>query len=308
MRLPRLYLRAAPPARRVGQCANCGAPVDGAYCQGCGQETRLELPTARAFLHDAFGRYVAFDGRLWRTLAPLLVRPGFLTVEYLAGRRRRYVRPGRLLLVLALALFAAMRVGSDRNEVLLMDDRAAAGVRDAAQARSGDGQVVRIEDLDVSLPGLDSPWLAPLRERVAAFRALDPAQKSAHVFNGVNRYGPYAFVALLPFFAVLMQLAYLGRSRRYPGRPDRLAAHLVFGAHNHAFLALMLLAMVLTPVPALRFVLWLWVLAYLPLSMKAVYGGPWSGVVLRAMVVGVAYLVVFAVVIALLFALAVLLG
>jgi hypothetical protein len=181
-------------------------------------------------------------------------------------------------------------------------------LRGPAPARGGAGQGVHIEDLDLSLPGLDSPWLAPLRERAAAFRALDPAQKSAHIFNGVNRYGPYAFVALLPFFAVLMQLAYLGRSRRYPGRPGRFAAHLVFGAHDHAFLALVLLAIVLVPFAPLRFALWLWALAYLPLSMKAVYGGRWSGVILRAIVVGVAYLVVFAFAIALLFGLAVLLG
>jgi hypothetical protein len=71
---------------------------------------------------------------------------------------------------------------------------------------------------------------------------------------------------------MLLQLAYLGRSRRYPGRPDRLAAHLISGAHTHAFRALVFLALVLVPVSAIRFALWVWVIAYLPLSMKAVYG------------------------------------
>jgi hypothetical protein len=79
-------------------CRNCSAPVDGKYCATCGQETALRLPTLREFVREAAGRYVALDGRFWRTVFALLARPGFLTREYLAGRRRRYVRPARLYL------------------------------------------------------------------------------------------------------------------------------------------------------------------------------------------------------------------
>ena len=64
-------------------------------------------------MRDAAGRYVAFDGRMWRTLVPLLCRPGFLTREYLAGRRRRYIRPARLVLVLAIVMFAVARFVAD---------------------------------------------------------------------------------------------------------------------------------------------------------------------------------------------------
>jgi Protein of unknown function (DUF3667) len=42
-------------------------------------------------MHDATGRLIAFDGRLWRTLFALVFKPGFLTREYFDGRRRRYV-------------------------------------------------------------------------------------------------------------------------------------------------------------------------------------------------------------------------
>ncbi len=94
-------------------CRNCNAPTTGEYCATCGQETRIKLPTARVFLREAMGRYVALDGRLWRTLAALLFHPGFLTREYLLGRRRRYIRPARLFLVLSLALFAAIRFFAD---------------------------------------------------------------------------------------------------------------------------------------------------------------------------------------------------
>src|ERR1700681_1651494 len=91
-------------------CRNCGSTVDGAYCATCGQETKLGLPTLREFLREAAGRYVALDGRFWRTVFALLARPGFLTREYLAGRRRRYIRPARLYLFATLIFFAVTRL------------------------------------------------------------------------------------------------------------------------------------------------------------------------------------------------------
>ena len=108
---PRASRGTAPAAddRAAGDvaCRNCGAEAPGAYCPSCGQETALELPRAGQFMREAAGRYVALDGRMGRTLFALLFRPGFLTREYLAGRRKRYVRPARLVLVLAIVLFAA---------------------------------------------------------------------------------------------------------------------------------------------------------------------------------------------------------
>ncbi len=85
----------------------------GAYCPSCGQDTRERLPTFAQFMREATGRYVALDGKLWKTLVALLFRPGLLTREYLAGRRRRYIGPARLFLVSSLVLFAALRFVSE---------------------------------------------------------------------------------------------------------------------------------------------------------------------------------------------------
>ena len=41
-----------------------------------------------------------------RTLWPLFTKPGYLTLEYLAGRRVRYVTPMRLYLFLSIIAFA----------------------------------------------------------------------------------------------------------------------------------------------------------------------------------------------------------
>jgi hypothetical protein len=52
------------------------------------------------------------DGKIFRTFRYLVFRPGFLSVEYFAGRRRRYINPVRLLLTCLLVLAMLARTGS----------------------------------------------------------------------------------------------------------------------------------------------------------------------------------------------------
>ena len=100
---------------------------------------------------------------------------------------------------------------------------------------------------------------------------------------------------MLPAFALLVQLVYVGRASRYPGRPRRYAEHLVYGAHGHAYVALAVALMIVAPHGAIGAVIALWSAYYLFASMHAVYGGRWSGTVLRGFVVTTAYAVLFVV-------------
>jgi hypothetical protein len=272
-------------------CANCGAPIAGPYCAQCGQETTIALPTSMAFLKEAAGRYVALDGRMWRTLAALFFRPGFLTREYLLGRRRRYVRPGRLFLVLSLALFAAIRLTGETPTILQPPDEARDRIAGNAREKGAGSQ----ESLSMDLGDFGKdPVFAPVRKRIDAFDALPREQKLEQLYSGFLRYAPYALVGLLPLFAGLLKLVYLGRARRYPLRPRRYAAHLIYGAHAHAFVTLALLLMVLIPLSPVRTLLTLWIVAYLPWSLRTVYGGRWSGIAARVLLVSLAYLFCFA--------------
>jgi hypothetical protein len=102
-------------------CANCGASAPDRYCPDCGQDTRDRLPTFAQFMREATGRYLAFDGKLWKTLFPLLFRPGFLTRAYLAGKRKRYIGPARLFLISSLILFAVLRFAAESMDILELD-------------------------------------------------------------------------------------------------------------------------------------------------------------------------------------------
>ena len=86
-------------------CLNCGTELRGQYCGQCGQRARSRLISLWELIQDAFGDLLELDSRLWRTLIPLLIRPGQLTRDYLEGRRARYMPPFRMYLVLSVVFF-----------------------------------------------------------------------------------------------------------------------------------------------------------------------------------------------------------
>ncbi|MCC7060860.1 MAG: DUF3667 domain-containing protein, partial [Burkholderiaceae bacterium] len=166
-------------------CANCGATAAGRYCPECGQETTVALPTARQFLREAAGRYVALDGRTWRTLAALLFHPGFLTRAYLAGQRRRYVRPARLFLVLSLLMFAVFRIAVDVPPIDVIQGDAPAGESAGSAASAPEPGALRLPGMSIDVDPLGNVDVrgggavgAELKRRLDRFNALSRQEKT----------------------------------------------------------------------------------------------------------------------------------
>jgi Protein of unknown function (DUF3667) len=90
------------------ECPNCGAMRDGAFCGRCGQKAASLNPSFREFLHELFHELAHFDGKIVRSTRFLLAKPGFLSQEYFAGRRARYISPIRLYLVFSILYFAVV--------------------------------------------------------------------------------------------------------------------------------------------------------------------------------------------------------
>ena len=100
-------------------CLNCGTELRGQYCASCGQRASNRLISIWELLRDAFGDLLELDSRLWRTVIPLLVRPGLLTHDYLIGRRARYMPPFRMYLVLSV-IFFVVAVFDPRDDMSLL--------------------------------------------------------------------------------------------------------------------------------------------------------------------------------------------
>ncbi len=95
------------PARR---CQNCGEPLLGEHCYSCGQPTKGLVRHFSSIIGDFLDSVFELDSRILRTLGPLLLRPGYLSQEYFAGRRVRYVSPVRLFVFLSIITFFAAQL------------------------------------------------------------------------------------------------------------------------------------------------------------------------------------------------------
>jgi hypothetical protein len=99
---------AARPVVKV-VCANCGAELLGEYCYACGQPVKGMIRPLSSMMHDIADTIFNIDSRIFRTLWPLYVKPGYLSNEYFAGRRVRFVTPFRLYFFLSIAAFFAIQ-------------------------------------------------------------------------------------------------------------------------------------------------------------------------------------------------------
>lgn len=107
---------ASPPLPTARRCENCGAELHGEHCYACGQPTKGLVRHFSSIMGDFADTVFNVDGRIFRTLGPLLFKPGFLSLEYFAGRRVRYVSPVRLFVFTCLIAFLATRFSVDPGE------------------------------------------------------------------------------------------------------------------------------------------------------------------------------------------------
>lgn len=240
----------APP----GDCRNCGAPAPGTYCASCGQETALHPPSAREFLHEFIGHYVALEGALWRTLKALVV-PGKLTNEYFAGRRRQYVLPLRIYLTASLLFFVVAKVIAPQASfrVVTITD-AVSGT--TAQSQRGAGLAFSCTSESTACRKIE----ARLKER---YGDLSQVQVGAIVRDRLVAYAPYAMFFLLPVFAAITRTAYWRRPWNY-------GEHLVFALHFHTFAFLVGIVSAVTGVVYIETIA---AAIYLGAALKNVFGG-----------------------------------
>lgn len=260
---------AAPTAAPVRRCANCDEPAPGKFCPECGQETRDPRVTFRALFSDFLDDYLSLDSRLFRSLVPLLFKPGQLTAEYLAGRRKRFIRPLRLYLVSSVLFFLLLSApgftggGSTKTDVNVVEGM------DRAARTPADADAPAPVDFAAEAPFFggdeDDSFLRFILETVA-MTWDDPDERLRYMAQEIRRLAPRAVFAMLPVFALLLTVLYRRSGRYY-------VEHFVFALHLHAFVFLLLTAALFNPIPRTGRFLFLWAVIYIFLALRRVYGG-----------------------------------
>jgi Protein of unknown function (DUF3667) len=250
------------PTPRV--CLDCGAPLTGKFCTVCGQKDE-PLERGLGDLAREFLRHPLIDTKLWRSLVPLLLRPGLLTEEYLAGRRTRYVRPLKLYLTISVTFFALLALTMSPDEVVKMDVKHDKPAADGAPPETLHLPIRWLDErFQRNTAGLDDP------NNPAARRAL-----AGRVTGAI----PKVVFVLLPLSALLFKLFWW---RRY------FVEHLVFTLHLHsfAFLAGMVRFLDWAPVTA---VVGIGSCVYMGVAFKRVYRQRWGTTLAKLFGVGLCY-------------------
>ena len=197
----------------AGTCLNCGAALSGPFCAACGQRVRRADPTLAEFLADTTEQVTNWDGRIPVTLRTLFLKPGTLTLDFLQGRRARWLAPLRLYLICSIAYFASVPMiesitHRQSRQLVRMGVTMTPGVELTPEDRA---------ELDSSVV---TRWIG--RERLDRILANGPAFNAA-----VARSFPKVMFILLPLFALLTSMAWRKAAPHYP-------AHLYFALHEHA--------------------------------------------------------------------------
>lgn len=243
-------------------CPNCGSLQTAAFCAACGQDQRDPIRQLPHWLHAYLGDSFTFDSRLFRSLGPLLLQPGLLTREFIAGRRQSYIPPLRAYLFISLIYFLIAAVMPDYASGIVVDSNEAprAGIELPTQAGADAGALER--------------WLADRGRLIEANPQLFERQLASQL--------PTALFLSIPVLAGLLTLLYWRQRRFY-------VEHLVLCLHNHSAIFLLgLLNLVFYGLvialgfsaPKLfsaldNFVL-LYALIYSALALHRVYRQPWG--------------------------------
>lgn len=239
-------------------CANCGAVLADRYCGRCGQDSHVSLSLGH-FLHEFLEGMFHVDSSFWRTLRALVTRPGLLTEQYLAGKRRAYSPPFRSYLVISIAYFIVASIFAAPAARVISPGGQELQASDCAQMAAHPGWLLRfVPDLEAS-----------------CMRALSGDRRALN--TELQTLLPKVMFVVLPLVALVQFWIY----RRQ--RPMYLE-NLVFVLHFQSFyyligtLALLLVAGITTItgpsgniIELFDLVVYAWSVVYLFLSTRRVY-------------------------------------
>ncbi|MEI6681057.1 MAG: DUF3667 domain-containing protein [Bacteroidota bacterium] len=288
-----------------GPCLNCDTYLDSRqlFCPHCGQK-RIEHEDM-SFSHligESFLDYFHFDSKFFRTIVPLIVRPGFLTREFMKGKRKSYLEPFKLFLVISVIYFLLLPLGGESTLEQVNQENGISVTRGTIKKQpfsySLEGIPVTQTGQDSIRRQIDSTGIKPfVDKRYAKYgwpvrmflrQAIKIMIYSSQSFKTTLEHTASKMIFLLiPVFALLLKLVYLKSKRLY-------FEHLVFSLHVHAFIFLVLTMVLLiefmTPV-RLLYILLLFLL-YLFLAMKNNYGERFGKRLWKLLMLSVLYLIV----------------
>ena len=327
------------------QCLNCGTELKGPFCYFCGQPDRNFMRFFPALLRDLMEDLLDLDSRFIRTLKPLLFKPGKLTRDYMQGRRFRYAPPMRVYIFSSILFFllaavlssnsvsfngeddALIHVVTDNVEDVQKVEGALENLPESVRKNIDVEQIIEdVEEEDADEDGfnlgdiqfneepwnretnpVDIKWLPEwLNDRIndeiegSPQKAEQINENPNLIIDKVFDILPATMFILLPFVALIFKFWYMFAKRYY-------VEHLIFSLHNHSFIFVTLILVLLADLAVDQFnaasyataatwtqwfqiIIGIWIPIYLLVSLRTVYQQNWFLTLGKYLAIGISYL------------------
>jgi hypothetical protein len=223
-------------------CENCSFVLQDRFCSHCGQDSRpFQRSLGSILIRFGLG-FFDLDGKVLRSIFPLLTSPGKLTIEFLNGKRRSQVNPFQLYAFFSFLFFLTAFHGTSDIPTGSSLDREGDTTRISAQIQKAcvevfkeygsKSLVLEYDSIQNSLPE-QQRHAGPVRYFRRTMRGFaDKLRKDPFVvvnlFNNMKANIPNSMILLLPFFALMLKMLYMRRHFFY-------IDHLVFSIHIFCF-------------------------------------------------------------------------
>ncbi len=202
---------------RGTQCLNCQHPLDMSdkYCPNCSQANSTKKLSLKDFFDEFFSNLINYDSKLLKTLAALLLRPGRITADYVAGKRVSYTNPFRFMLSLAFIYFLMLNFSGNFETLDRFGEEGSGSFLNTegkSLTFSADAAELTDEDQQEALRQLDSLGISKVVKQATLDRdSLILADPTGH-FKSLNQEGFFnRYLQKQEFFQTVMEARQIHR-------------------------------------------------------------------------------------------------
>ena len=220
--------------RKEKNCLNCNAQLIDRYCHICGQENIEPKESVGHLLGHYVEDVTHFDGKFFLSLKYLIFRPGFLSMEYIKGRRAAYLNPIRMYVFTSAFFFLFLFLMSGHEKAENKPDTSkniqtnldTSGIQKYHSRQQYDSLVEKgiVKDGWFRRKYIEKEF--DIREKYQG----NKAQFFENLREEFLHELPKIIFVSLPFFALLLKLFYRRNRELY------YVDHIIFSFHQYTFI------------------------------------------------------------------------
>ncbi|MFN7013141.1 MAG: DUF3667 domain-containing protein [Bacteroidia bacterium] len=299
-------------------CLNCNSelPENAKYCSNCGQKVDSPIIRFKDFVKDAFEDYFSIDSKIFKSLLPLLFKPGFLTLEYIKGKRNSYIPPFKMFLIISVLYFLLISLMEEKDDFIKIEENHAESVtlNEDSSAKNN-----KERDVSIKFDGLSDSKLAEVLAHIKDSSELIYINKhglkayidsvftgesffykfwsrkilTMHLSDGKN-FGELMFNSIQKLVFIMAPIMALILILLYYRKKIFFMQHLIFAFHYHAFVFLILIiedAFLFWTPQIVSSIFFLICLVYLAIAIKKVYQQSWGKSIFKFIFLFIGYII-----------------